>query len=639
MIATEPIAFMKSTPANSNEVGSSHARTSMGRSRRARLGSRAWAACFVSGLLTTAAIGMPWVKAQVTAPPDSMPYHGLLVDANGVGLGSPNPTNYDLVLRIYDAASGGRLLWSEQQTVTISEGHFSVELGAGGIVTDEPRPALSSIFRSSSASERHLEVLVKGVGPGGAAYAVVPRMRLLAAPYSMVARHSITADSLLSGGTQSALAIAGNRVGINKSLLSAELNGANSMAMPTTTLGGAITVEGWVNPRSHASWQRIVDIGNGPQANNIILAASVGQSGRPLFQVYSGNSPAITLEAPSELPLNTWTHVAGVMARDLSASLYINGVLVASGKAAALLPTVARANGFLGQSNWPDALLDGSLADVRIWSVARSADEIRGSMRAGSISGPAAGLVAAYPFGLTGAASLADVSGNNRTLTTTSPMNFPKLASRPGTELDVNGNVVGGGVEVIGDLSVAGTVTAESWEGLGIVPVGTIILWSGDAPPDDWALCNGQVVHGIQTPDLRGRFALGVGQGLGLTERRIGDRGGSEEHTLVAAELPAHAHSFAAGQWPAAINTQGEHQHLLMTEDSQGGWFDVIREGERYYDPSLISHVLVDQKTSVGGSHAHRVDIPPSNTSARGDGRPHSTMPPFYALAYIMRVR
>ncbi len=589
--------------------------------------------------LAVAAIAMPMARAQVTAPPDSLPYHGYLADADGVGLGSPTPANYDVVFRIFNAASGGTLVWSEQQTVTFDGGHFNVELGMGGAVGTEPRPNLSAIFRSPSASERHVEVTIKGVRPDAADHVVVPRVRLLASPYALLARHAITADTLLSGGTNSTLAISGNRVGINKSLLAAELNGANSLAMPTTTLGGAITVEAWVNPRSHALWQRIVDLGNGPQANNIILAASIGHSGRPLFQVYSGSNPVITLEAPSDIPLNTWTHVAGVLGTDLNARLFINGQMVASGKATALPPTVARANGFIGKSNWPDALLDGSLADLRIWNVARTAAEIQGSMPPGSISGPTAGLVAAYPYGLTGAPSLADVSGNGRTLTASGPMNFPKVASQLGAELDVNGNVLGGGLQVTGDLAVAGTMTADSWEGLGIVPVGTIILWSGDEAPDDWALCNGQVVNGVQTPDLRGRFVLGLGQGPGLTERRIGDRGGFEQHALVAAELPAHEHTFPATV-AYATSSGGAHQHSLWTEATQRtGPPSIPREGERYWDPRLLAHVPVGNTTRPGGLHSHVFDIPGTETSLQGEGAPHPNMPPFFALAYIMRVR
>ncbi len=601
-----------------------------------------WARCIalMLGWAAMATLGFHDASAQVTAPPDSLPYHGYLADADGLGLGSPTPANYDVVFRVFNAASGGSVMWSEQQTVTFDGGHFSVELGMGGAVGAEPRPSLSSIFRSPSASERHVEVTVKGVGPGGADHVVVPRVRLLASPYALLARHAITADTLLSGGTTSALAISGNRVGINKSLLSAELNGANSLAMPPMALGGAMTVEAWVNPRSHALWQRILDIGNGPYADNILLAASMGYSGRPVFQVYSGGAPIITLEAPGEIPLNTWTHVAAVLAGDRGAMLLVNGQVVASGRATALPPMMARANGFIGKSNWPDALLDGSVADVRIWSVGRTVAEIQGTMPAGAIKGPTAGLVAAYPFGLSGAASLADVSGNNRSLTASGPMNFPKVSSQLGAELDVNGNVVGAGLQVTGDLAVAGTMTADTWEGVGIVPVGTIILWSGDSPPDDWALCNGQVVQGVQTPDLRGRFVLGLGQGSGLAERRIGDRGGFEEHALVAAELPVHGHAFLASAGHVT-STDGAHRHSLWSEYTErNGPPGIPPEGSRYWEPGrLLAHVPVENRTSLGGSHAHLFDIPGTETSSQGEGAPHPNMPPFFALAYIMRVR
>lgn len=40
----------------------------------------------------------------------------------------------------------------------------------------------------------------------------------------------------------------------------------------------------------------------------------------------------------------------------------------------------------------------------------------------------------------------------------------------------------------------------------GTVPVGGIIMWSGTVPPQNWALCDGQ--NG--TPDLRGRFIIGA---------------------------------------------------------------------------------------------------------------------------------
>lgn len=49
----------------------------------------------------------------------------------------------------------------------------------------------------------------------------------------------------------------------------------------------------------------------------------------------------------------------------------------------------------------------------------------------------------------------------------------------------------------------------------------------------------------MKIPDTRGRAAIGTGTGTGLTPRTIGATGGSETHTLTAAQsgLPAHNHT------------------------------------------------------------------------------------------------
>src|SRR5262249_34779064 len=59
-----------------------------------------------------------------------------------------------------------------------------------------------------------------------------------------------------------------------------------------------------------------------------------------------------------------------------------------------------------------------------------------------------------------------------------------------------------GKVEVTAPLSVTGTITGQ-----GAVPVGAIMMWSGDVKslPKGWVLCDG----GNETPDLRGRFIVG----------------------------------------------------------------------------------------------------------------------------------
>ena len=97
-----------------------------------------------------------------------------------------------------------------------------------------------------------------------------------------------------------------------------------------------------------------------------------------------------------------------------------------------------------------------------------------------------------------------------------------------------------------------------------------IDLFSFNFAPNHWAQCNGQLLpinqnqalfsllgttyggNGQTTfalPDLRGRAALGFGQGSGLSDYFLGQSAGSESIALVAAGLPPHTHAVN----PAAI--------------------------------------------------------------------------------------
>ncbi|MEI6341435.1 MAG: autotransporter-associated beta strand repeat-containing protein, partial [Verrucomicrobiota bacterium] len=255
----------------------------------------------------------------------------------------------------------------------------------------------------------------------------------------------------------------------SNNFVSANLNGAASYTLPTiTSIGGAITVEGWVYPRSHAPWQRIVDIGNGAGNNNVLLAASQSTTGKPIFELYSGGSVILSIVSSNALPLNTWSHVAGVLGSDLSGKLYINGQLVASGTATALPPSVSRSSGFLAKSNWsPDALLDGALGEVRIWNVARTQAQIQATMAAGSITGATTGLLMDYPFGVTGSSALLDISGSNLHLTQVGTVNYSKFMSGSLVAAGFRGSstvgIAGGSLAITGsdnDYTGATTVSA-----------------------------------------------------------------------------------------------------------------------------------------------------------------------------------
>lgn len=97
--------------------------------------------------------------------------------------------------------------------------------------------------------------------------------------------------------------------------------------------------------------------------------------------------------------------------------------------------------------------------------------------------------------------------------------------------------------------------------------LGTIKIFGFNFAPRGWAMCWGQLMsisqysalfallgttyggNGQTTfalPDLRGRVALGAGQGPGLSSYAIGEIGGVENTTLTIQELPAHNHVATA---------------------------------------------------------------------------------------------
>ncbi|WP_186758165.1 phage tail protein [Echinicola salinicaeni] len=93
--------------------------------------------------------------------------------------------------------------------------------------------------------------------------------------------------------------------------------------------------------------------------------------------------------------------------------------------------------------------------------------------------------------------------------------------------------------------------------------IGEIRMFGGNFPPRNWAFCDGQLLaiasntalfsvigtyyggDGRTTfgvPDLRGRTAIGIGSGPGLSPVQEGQKGGREEVTLTEQNLPNHSH-------------------------------------------------------------------------------------------------
>jgi microcystin-dependent protein len=196
-----------------------------------------------------------------------------------------------------------------------------------------------------------------------------------------------------------------------------------------------------------------------------------------------------------------------------------------------------------------------------------------------------------------------------------------------------NAPVAGNKVHVHGNARIDSTLEVRNVNitnpvGAGTVPQGGIIMWSGSTPPTGWALCNGS--NG--TPDLRGRFVVGYNPLVadydqpgnkstgGLLDGKIG---GLHEVTLTTAQIPAHNHS-------GTTNTAGGHTHTEQRYSPNCG--DVVASGKSgcwLNRPGTI----VTQNTSWSGDHFHTLNL--DNT---GGGQAHENRPPYYVLAYIMKL-
>ncbi len=121
-----------------------------------------------------------------------------------------------------------------------------------------------------------------------------------------------------------------------------------------------------------------------------------------------------------------------------------------------------------------------------------------------------------------------------------------------------------------------------------------IIMWSGSIAniPTGWYLCDGS--NG--TPDLRGKFVLGAGGTYS-----VGASGGEETHVLTITEMPAHDHS-------SSFASAG-HKHGPVPGST--GW--------------------------TGGGTPMTGPDSTASVASQGGGSAHNNMPPYMALAFIMK--
>lgn len=157
-----------------------------------------------------------------TTVPLLVNYQGTVTDGTGMPLGATGtvsapvaaPVNRKVLFRFWDATTGGTRLWTEEQTVTISLGQFSVLLGQGinatGTASGESRPALDTVF-GGSGNDRFLGVTVDNGDNAitAADVEISPRQRITSVAYSLRARTAdsvaTTSDLMLGGSANNGL--------------------------------------------------------------------------------------------------------------------------------------------------------------------------------------------------------------------------------------------------------------------------------------------------------------------------------------------------------------------------------------------------------------------------------------------------
>ena len=170
-------------------------------------------------------------------------------------------------------------------------------------------------------------------------------------------------------------------------------------------------------------------------------------------------------------------------------------------------------------------------------------------------------------------------------------------------------------------------------------PLGVVQMFAGTSPPTNYLLCEGQqlpvaeypalyaaisaaypAVGGqFRLPDLRGKFIVGF-HPTDTEYNAVGKTGGEKAHTLTAAELPEHKHKL----WMQ----YGGFRH----GDGGTKYTPVGLIGYNSDNGSALTSMSRAGETEGGNDRAASLSLTPKGVA-------HENRPPYYTLAYIMRVK
>ena len=138
------------------------------------------------------------VTAQTTAVPNFISYQGRVVDSAGANVGTGTPVNRTVIFRIWDSPSStaiANLIYSESQTVTVSEGEFSVLVGQGvknttlSYTYSEDAKFLTDLGTAFNGSARYLGVTVASAATIATTdNEITPRQQIVSTAFAMRAK-------------------------------------------------------------------------------------------------------------------------------------------------------------------------------------------------------------------------------------------------------------------------------------------------------------------------------------------------------------------------------------------------------------------------------------------------------------------
>ena len=272
---------------------------------------------------------------QTSAVPGTISYQGRVYNPDGTLLGAGTPVNRTVIFRIWDSSSAtteANLLYSESQTVTISEGNFSVLVG-NGIANTTKTYSYSETSKHSSASPavflanvfngatRYLSVTVANAATISISDAEIsPRQQIVSSAFAF---RSKFAEALGTSASGSSLQVMDNgNIGVGNASPPSALTvtaASSSTASPQLLLTATDT-----NERLRLG---VNDTGNG---TGFIQAWKEGSGSQNLTLNSEGGNVGIGTNAPtnqlSVLGAADFSGNVGIGVTSPMAKLHVNGL-------------------------------------------------------------------------------------------------------------------------------------------------------------------------------------------------------------------------------------------------------------------------------------------------------------------------